>query len=34
MIGEVDLEGRDVDQVVEGWISKNKDRWKKWTECS
>jgi glycine betaine/proline transport system substrate-binding protein len=34
MIGEVDLEGKDVDQVVEAWISKNKDRWKKWTECS
>ncbi len=34
MIGEVDLEGKDVDQVVEAWISKNKDRWSKWTECS
>ncbi|HEX9583982.1 MAG TPA: ABC transporter substrate-binding protein [Gammaproteobacteria bacterium] len=34
MIGEVDLEGKDVDQVVEAWISNNKDRWKKWTECS
>jgi len=34
MIGEVDLEGKNVDQVVESWISKNKDRWKKWTECS
>ncbi len=34
MIGEVDLEGKNVDQVVENWISKNKDRWKKWTACS
>jgi glycine betaine/proline transport system substrate-binding protein len=34
MIGEVDLEGKNVDQVVEAWIDKNKSRWKKWAACS
>jgi len=34
MIGEVDLEGNDVDQVVESWIQDNKDVWQKWTQCS
>jgi len=34
MIGEVDLEGKNVDQVVEAWIGKNKSRWKKWAACS
>jgi glycine betaine/proline transport system substrate-binding protein len=34
MVGEVDLKGRPVDEVVEEWVSKNKDTWKKWTECS
>jgi glycine betaine/proline transport system substrate-binding protein len=34
MIGEVDLEGKNVDQAVEAWIDKNKSRWKQWAACS
>jgi len=34
MIGEVDLEGKNVDQVVEAWIGKNKSRWKQWAAGS
>jgi glycine betaine/proline transport system substrate-binding protein len=34
MIGRVDLEGQEVDAVVEDWINANQDTWKKWTECS
>ncbi len=33
LIAEVDLEGKDVDEVVESWIKKNEPVWKKWTEC-
>jgi glycine betaine/proline transport system substrate-binding protein len=33
MIGEVDLEGRPVDRVVEEWLWK-QGTWQKWTECS
>ena len=32
MIGEVDLEGRKVDDVVADWMKKNEARWKKWIE--
>ncbi len=34
MIGEVDLDGRSVDEVVEEWLANNQDTWQKWTECS
>ena len=34
MIGEVDLDGRPVDDVVEEWLKNNKSTWMKWTECS
>jgi glycine betaine/proline transport system substrate-binding protein len=34
MIGEVDLEGKDVDQAVDAWMDKNKSRWKQWAACS
>ena len=34
MIGEVDLEGKNVDQAVEAWMDKNKSRWKQWAACS
>ncbi len=34
MIGEVDLEGKKVDDVVDAWISNNESTWRKWTECS
>jgi len=33
MVGEVDLKGRPVDEVVEEWVSNNKDTWEKWTNC-
>jgi len=32
MVGEVDLNGRSVDDVVAEWMEKNKDRWSKWIE--
>ncbi len=34
MIGEVDLDGKKVDDVVDAWISNNESTWRKWTECS
>ncbi len=34
MVGEVDLEGKKVDDVVESWINGNKSTWQKWTACS
>ncbi len=30
MVGEVDLDGKDVDTVVAEWMKANKDRWSKW----
>jgi glycine betaine/proline transport system substrate-binding protein len=33
MIGQVDLEGRPVDRVVEDWLW-TKGSWQPWTECS
>jgi glycine betaine/proline transport system substrate-binding protein len=32
MVGEVDLDGKEVDAVVADWMTKNEDRWKKWLE--
>ena len=32
MVGEVDLDGKEVDAVVADWIAKNEDRGKKWLE--
>ncbi len=32
MIVKVDLEGRTVDDVVAEWMTKNEDRWTKWTQ--
>ncbi|MCP4329351.1 MAG: ABC transporter substrate-binding protein [Alphaproteobacteria bacterium] len=32
MIGEVDLDGRSVDEVVAEWIDNNEPRWSKWIE--
>jgi len=32
MVGEVDLNGRSVEDVVAEWMEKNKDRWSKWIE--
>ncbi len=33
MVGEVDLEGKTVEAVVESWLSANEDTWKAWTQC-
>ncbi|MDH3377189.1 MAG: ABC transporter substrate-binding protein [Gammaproteobacteria bacterium] len=33
MVGEVDLDGKKVDDVVEAWITDNKDTWQAWTQC-
>jgi len=30
MVGEVDLDGRSIDDVVAEWMTNNKDRWSKW----
>ncbi len=32
MVGQVDLDGQEVDAVVADWVAKNEDRWKKWLE--
>jgi glycine betaine/proline transport system substrate-binding protein len=34
MIGEVDLEGRDLEEVVEEWMENNAETWAAWTQCS
>ncbi len=34
MIGEVDLDGKNVDTVVETWIKANEATWKKWGACA
>lgn len=31
---KVDLEGMDVDDVVQGWLEANQERWKSWQACS
>jgi glycine betaine/proline transport system substrate-binding protein len=32
MVGEVDLDGKEVDAVVTEWIAANEDRWKAWLQ--
>ena len=32
MVGEVDLDGKEVDAVVADWVAKNEATWKKWIE--
>ena len=34
MVGAVDLDGREVDEVVAQWIKDNEGTWKPWTQCS
>ena len=34
MIGEVDLDGKSVDDVVEAWIEANRSTWKEWGACA
>lgn len=33
MVGEVDLDGKSVEDVVEAWLNANKDTWSAWTQC-
>ena len=33
MVGEVDLDGKKVDDVVEAWLTDNKGTWQAWTQC-
>ncbi len=33
MVGEVDLDGKTVEEVVENWLSANESTWKAWTQC-
>ena len=32
LIVEVDLNGREVDEVVADWVAKNETRWKAWLQ--
>ncbi len=34
MVGEVDLEGKKVKDVVKSWLEANEPTWKAWTQCS
>jgi glycine betaine/proline transport system substrate-binding protein len=34
MVGEVDLDGKKVEDVVETWLKANEATWKGWTQCS
>ena len=30
MVGEVDLDGKKIEDVVAAWMDANEDRWKQW----
>ncbi|MCY4051239.1 MAG: ABC transporter substrate-binding protein [Gammaproteobacteria bacterium] len=34
MVGEVDLDGKSVEDVVENWLNTNQDIWTTWTQCN
>ncbi len=34
MVGEVDLDGKSVDEVVEAWLNANVATWSEWTQCN
>jgi ABC-type proline/glycine betaine transport system substrate-binding protein len=34
LIAEVDLEGRDLSEVVQEWLDSNQDGWQSWTACA
>jgi glycine betaine/proline transport system substrate-binding protein len=34
MVGEVDLDGKKMEDVVETWLKANESTWKAWTQCS
>ncbi|MCY4147836.1 MAG: ABC transporter substrate-binding protein [Gammaproteobacteria bacterium] len=34
MVGEVDLDGKSVEDVVENWLNANRDTWTAWTQCN
>ena len=33
LVGEVDLDGRSVDDVVNAWMDENQATWQSWTAC-
>ncbi len=33
LIAQVDLEGKSVEEVVQGWLDANQDVWQAWTKC-
>jgi glycine betaine/proline transport system substrate-binding protein len=34
LIAEVDLEGREVSEVVQEWLDANQATWQPWTACA
>jgi glycine betaine/proline transport system substrate-binding protein len=34
LIAEVDLEGREVSEVVQEWLDANQDVWQPWAACA
>ncbi len=34
MVGEVDLDGKKLEDVVDNWLQNNESTWKAWTQCS
>jgi glycine betaine/proline transport system substrate-binding protein len=33
LVAAVDLDGRDLNEVVGEWMDQNKDTWQAWTTC-
>ena len=33
MVGEIDLDGKKLEDVVENWLNSNNDTWSAWTQC-
>ena len=34
LIAAIDLEGRDLGEVVQEWLDANEDTWQAWTACA
>ena len=34
MIGQVDLDGRELADVINDWITENESVWQEWIACS
>jgi ABC-type proline/glycine betaine transport system substrate-binding protein len=34
LIIEIDLEGKSVEDAVEGWIQENEGTWREWGACA